>query len=1167
MANLLSTIVSGRLSIGSSTATPYLTTAPDGIVFGGNEVGNAYRLYTDLENYGGNYTKLNIAWHTGIKIGAYYGYGGTRFYNNSPSSGTEIFSVGKGDNHVRVENNLYVGNTIYNNGNAVIHTGNIGSQSVNYASSAGSVAWGNVSGKPSLDYQQEYTFTAPPSPDGSGYVWIRMSMGGFNGGGNFVKFSISRAIGWNGASPYGGPSMDVVAYSREWHGGQEGAVITYAEHGSVPGSGFITNAGPRDLAGGGYWFYMRVWAGIDYAMRVYRGSGPIGTAWEETTDPTRVYALRTGVNNIGDVHIGFNTNGDVYGSRFYDYNDTAYYGDFHSRSVLNSLQLGSAASDTSNLKLDVQGNMAIRGSNGLYFGVSTNNYNSWTTKFYASGSTQYFNAQSFIFDNQGYGGTTFVTINGSGIYNNFWYRNYGNQGMYNESYGTHFYSSTGAAWNITGSGGNIELRFRSNHESTIRGYVYADTSNQIGFLNNGGGWNFRTDSNKNAFIHGVELTINADGAGYSNIIMKDGDEGDRVIHCNSNRIGFLNQSGGWGSWCNDDGSFGTDYAMYSPIFYDSNDTGYYGNFASFSRMSEIGVTNHYVYNYDSIESGRTTAEFGSVGKYVATRNAVGDYPSFSFEHVYGTFAWGQIARFHIRAAGQDRPSIQFSSGSSNDRWNIGFCTGVDNNFRISQNMGYRPDNSGVSDGWGTERFRINTDGSIYISSSLQAYSYQGHSNVAGTGNASYHPSGIYSTGTNWLYGTMYMNNNSIRDVQEIYNNGWFRTVGHQGLYNPTNDAHFYPNNASYGSWRIDGTRNGWHGLHFNSGSTLMMNSAETGIHREGYGWQFRWYNGSMYVSRGTYGGGTEYTVIDSGTIGSQSVNYATSAGSSSSSSRSSALDIVGYGSGNMTYYQSSGTFAGQSGWAGYFISNHGDGATYYNQTIIMPFWGAPQYSRLQGGTLVGPYTFWTTENLNDYAPNMNQYVRTSDNVTFNTTTAPTILVNNHSDNTKGYRIHNTSGSSVSAMFTNSSNQLVIAAGAVDQINLNKKVYVNGVALGVNVSPSATAGRIDASNDIVAYSSSDERLKYNITPIENAIDKVKSLTGVEFDWKPEYKHAHGYEGHDTGIIAQQVQEVIPSAVRTNDTGFLAVRYEKLIGLLIEANKELAARVEELEKKLG
>jgi hypothetical protein len=322
-------------------------------------------------------------------------------------------------------------------------------------------------------------------------------------------------------------------------------------------------------------------------------------------------------------------------------------------------------------------------------------------------------------------------------------------------------------------------------------------------------------------------------------------------------------------------------------------------------------------------------------------------------------------------------------------------------------------------------------------------------------------------------------------------------------------------------------------------------------------WSHIYSDKSFYFNQDLYVNGTR-VVLNSGTWG---INI------TGSSSQSNSLAITGYGSGNMTYYQSSGTFAGQSGWAGYFISNHGDGATYYNQTIIMPFWGAPQYSRLQGGTFVGPYTFWSTENLNDYAPNMNQYVRTSDNVTFNTTNAPTILVNNHSDNTKGYRIHNTSGSSVSAMFTNSSNQLVIAAGAVDQINLNKKVYVNGVALGVNVSPSATAGRIDASNDIVAYSSSDERLKYNITPIDNAIDKVKSLTGVEFDWKPEYKHAHGYEGHDTGIIAQQVQEVIPSAVRTNDTGFLAVRYEKLIGLLIEANKELAARVEELEKKLG
>ena len=213
-------------------------------------------------------------------------------------------------------------------------------------------------------------------------------------------------------------------------------------------------------------------------------------------------------------------------------------------------------------------------------------------------------------------------------------------------------------------------------------------------------------------------------------------------------------------------------------------------------------------------------------------------------------------------------------------------------------------------------------------------------------------------------------------------------------------------------------------------------------------------------------------------------------------------------------------------------------------------------------TLLSSYNFtgWAQEKEN-------QRLSTSNDVTFTSTTGPIFLVNNHSDNTKGYRIHNTSGTSVSAMFVNSSNQLVIAAGSVDQINLNKKVYVNGVALGVNIAASATAGRIDASNDIVAYSTSDERLKENITPIENALDKVRALTGVEFDWKPEYKQAHGYEGHDTGIIAQQVQAVMPTAIRENETGYLSVRYEKLIGLLIEGMKEQQAQIDELKAQIN
>jgi hypothetical protein len=142
----------------------------------------------------------------------------------------------------------------------------------------------------------------------------------------------------------------------------------------------------------------------------------------------------------------------------------------------------------------------------------------------------------------------------------------------------------------------------------------------------------------------------------------------------------------------------------------------------------------------------------------------------------------------------------------------------------------------------------------------------------------------------------------------------------------------------------------------------------------------------------------------------------------------------------------------------------------------------------------------------------------------------------------------------------------IGGNPSERLSVSGNIYIASGSLGVNVTPNATDGRIDASNDIVAYQTSDKRLKENITPIENALDKVKSLTGVEFDWIEETKHVHGYEGHDVGIIAQDVQAVLPTAVRTNQTGYLSVRYEKMIALLVEAMKEQQTQIDELKAKL-
>lgn len=117
-----------------------------------------------------------------------------------------------------------------------------------------------------------------------------------------------------------------------------------------------------------------------------------------------------------------------------------------------------------------------------------------------------------------------------------------------------------------------------------------------------------------------------------------------------------------------------------------------------------------------------------------------------------------------------------------------------------------------------------------------------------------------------------------------------------------------------------------------------------------------------------------------------------------------------------------------------------------------------------------------------------------------------------------------------------------------------------------ITPSATVGRIDASNDIVAFSTSDERLKENIVPITNALDKINKIGGYTFSWKSEEDlvRLHGFTGNDVGVIAQQIMEVLPEVVTTRESGYMAVKYEKLIPLLIEGIKAQQIEINELKE---
>ena len=109
-----------------------------------------------------------------------------------------------------------------------------------------------------------------------------------------------------------------------------------------------------------------------------------------------------------------------------------------------------------------------------------------------------------------------------------------------------------------------------------------------------------------------------------------------------------------------------------------------------------------------------------------------------------------------------------------------------------------------------------------------------------------------------------------------------------------------------------------------------------------------------------------------------------------------------------------------------------------------------------------------------------------------------------------------------------------------------------------------SGTIQATDDIIAYASSDIRLKNNIKPIENPLDKIHSISGNSFDWNVDKQDI--YNGKDYGVIAQEIENILPELVITKEDGYKAVKYDKLVSLLIEGIKELSNEVNELKTKI-
>jgi hypothetical protein len=127
-----------------------------------------------------------------------------------------------------------------------------------------------------------------------------------------------------------------------------------------------------------------------------------------------------------------------------------------------------------------------------------------------------------------------------------------------------------------------------------------------------------------------------------------------------------------------------------------------------------------------------------------------------------------------------------------------------------------------------------------------------------------------------------------------------------------------------------------------------------------------------------------------------------------------------------------------------------------------------------------------------------------------------------------------------------------------------KFYVGLINGMVVDGPVHCRGNIECEADIIAFSTSDERLKDNIKNIPNCLQKVLSLDAIEFDWNEDLQKT--YKGRDIGLIAQQVQEVAPEIVEKRNNGYLGLKYEKMIPLLVGATQEQDEIISELEKQV-
>jgi hypothetical protein len=286
--------------------------------------------------------------------------------------------------------------------------------------------------------------------------------------------------------------------------------------------------------------------------------------------------------------------------------------------------------------------------------------------------------------------------------------------------------------------------------------------------------------------------------------------------------------------------------------------------------------------------------------------------------------------------------------------------------------------------------------------------------------------------------------------------------------------------------------------------------------------------------------------------------------------RATSLSLSGNGvlhAGNYTSYAPSLTGSGASGTWGISISGNAATASNGGVTSVNGQTGAVTVSAgsaFTGGTVANATTFTSEVTASSYLlVNGVSYLQTSLAI-WNSNWAAWNVVINRNSGTGLPQITNVTfeGSTILHAGNYNSYALPLSGGTVTG-------STQIASLGVGTAASGTAGEIRATNNITAYYSSDSKFKENIVSITNASEIVDAIGGKYFDWTDAYLADHGgadgyfVQKSDFGVVAQDVLEHFPRAVRTRPDGSLAVDYEKLSSLAFAAISEQHKKLVRLE----